>query len=354
VRVLYFGTYERDYPRNAQVISCLRTAGVEVVESHAGLWDSHRHKLSFGIRTVARALRAEVALARRSADGCDAVIVGYPGHIDMPTARRVAGPRPLVFNPLVSLEDTMVGDRGLFSSASLRGRALRAVDRRAFRTADLVVADTAAHAAYYAARFDIRTDRVAVCFVGAEDRLFRPGTRAKGEFNALFVGKLIPLHGLETILAAASLCPDIPFHIVGTGQLDAMLVGAPKNVLHDPWIDYERLPALYRSAGCALGIFGTSEKAERVIPNKAFQALATATPLITSDTVAQRELLRDGRDALLVPAGDPEALASAVRRLAADGMLRAELGARGRETYVASASESALGAVWRTLLERLL
>ena len=29
MRVLYFGTYERGYPRNAQVISCLRRAGVD-------------------------------------------------------------------------------------------------------------------------------------------------------------------------------------------------------------------------------------------------------------------------------------------------------------------------------------
>ena len=39
LRVLYFGTYERDYPRNAQVISCLRGAGVEVVERHEPVWE---------------------------------------------------------------------------------------------------------------------------------------------------------------------------------------------------------------------------------------------------------------------------------------------------------------------------
>ena len=36
----------------------------------------------------------------------DAVIVGYPGHFDVPRARRVAGKRPLIFNPLVSLPDS--------------------------------------------------------------------------------------------------------------------------------------------------------------------------------------------------------------------------------------------------------
>jgi glycosyltransferase involved in cell wall biosynthesis len=354
VRVLYFGTYERDYPRNTQVISCLRGAGVEVVECHARLWESQRHKLSLGVRTMTRAARAELRLARRSANGCDVVIVGYPGHIDMPAARRIAHSRPVVFNPLVSLEDTMVDDRALVSSRSLQGRLLRAVDRRAFRSADLVVADTAAHAAYFGLRFGLDDARLAVCFVGAEDRLFEPGQRADREFSALFVGKLIPLHGLETILAAAALAPEVPFRIVGSGQYDRVLAEAPGNVQCESWIDYERLPDLYRSTGCALGIFGTSDKATRVIPNKAFQALATGTPLVTSDTAAQRELLEDGRDALLVPPGDPGALASAIRRLASDPALRAGLGARGRQTYIEHASEVVLGARWRRLLEGLL
>jgi glycosyltransferase involved in cell wall biosynthesis len=353
VRALYFGTYERDYPRNAQVISCLRTAGVEVTESHAALWESERHKLSPGPRTMLRALRAEGRLARRSAEGCDVVVVGYPGHLDMTAAKRVAGSRPVVFNPLVSLEDTMVDDRGLFAPRSLRGRVLRAIDRRAFRTADLVVADTRAHAAYFATRFDIPQDRLAVCYVGAEDRLFSPGPRRESEFSVLFVGKLIPLHGVETILAAAALAPEIPFHIVGSGQLDTALANTPPNVRHDPWVEYELLPDLYRSAGCALGIFGVSDKAGRVIPNKAFQALATGTPLITSDTPAARELLADGRDALLVPSGDPQELAAAVRRLASDKVLAAEIGMRSRETYVEHASEGVLGARWRSLLEGL-
>ena len=53
-----------------------------------------------------------------------------------------------------------------------------------------------------------------------------------------------------------------------------------------------------------------------MIPNKAFQALACGTPLVTADTPAARELLVDGESALLVPTGDPEALAAAIRRLA--------------------------------------
>ena len=90
-----------------------------------------------------------------------------------------------------------------------------------------------------------------------------------------------------------------------------------------------------------------------MIPNKAYQALATATPLVTADTPAARELLADGRDALLVPAGDAEALAEALRRLAADPALRARLGAGGRSTYEVRASLPVLAGHWRSLLGRL-
>jgi glycosyltransferase involved in cell wall biosynthesis len=90
-----------------------------------------------------------------------------------------------------------------------------------------------------------------------------------------------------------------------------------------------------------------------VIPNKAFQALASAAPLVTADTPAARELLVDGESALLVPAGDPQALATAVRTLAADQELSRRIAARGRATYERRASETVLGARWRGIIERL-
>jgi glycosyltransferase involved in cell wall biosynthesis len=117
------------------------------------------------------------------------------------------------------------------------------------------------------------------------------------------------------------------------------------------WVEYDRLPAELHGAGCALGIFGTSAKAARVIPNKAFQALACGVPLVTADTPAARELLRDGESALLVPPGDPEALADAVRRLVEDDLAE-RVAAGGLATYRERASEAVLGARWRSLLEQ--
>ena len=65
-----------------------------------------------------------------------------------------------------------VNDRGRFKPGGLRARALRAIDRRAFRAADLVVSDTDAHAELFRS---LGARRVETCFVGAEERIFRPG-----------------------------------------------------------------------------------------------------------------------------------------------------------------------------------
>ena len=352
MRVLYFGTYERRYPRNAQVISALRGAGVEVIERHEPVWEGQEEKWSLGPGAAVRLVLAELRLLARRGPRTDAVIVGYPGHLDLLAARRAARGAPVVFNPLVSLTDTLVEDRGRFRHGSFAERALRTIDRRALRSADVVVADTAAHAEFLAGLAGLPRDRFEVCFVGAEERVFQPGWDPEEPFTALFVGKLIPLHGLETILEAARLAPDLRLQIVGSGQLDPLLAGRPANVEWVAWVDYERLPEELNRASCALGIFGTSEKAQRVIPNKAFQALACATPLVTADTPAARELLVDGESALLVPPGDPEALAGALHRLAAEPELAQRLGAAGHAVYRERASEEVLGRRWRGILER--
>jgi glycosyltransferase involved in cell wall biosynthesis len=352
LKVSYFGTYERAYPRNAQVISCLRRAGVDVVEHHASVWDGVREGWSAGTGRALRLATAEARLFLRPPRHFDALIVGYPGHPDLPAAKRAARGRPVVFNPLVSLADTLVSDRRRFRPSSLPARALEAVDRRAFAAADLVVADTAAHGRFFAELAGLND--VAVCFVGAEERLFHPGWEPPDRFVALFVGKLIPLQGIETILGAARLVPEIPFRVVGSGQLAPLLAGRPQNVEHVPWVEYERLPAEIRRAGCTLGIFGTTAKAQRVIPNKAFQALACGAPLITADTPAARELLTDGESAFLVQPGDPAALGRAIARVAGDRDLAGRVAAGGRRAYEREASEAVLGKRWRGIIEQLL
>jgi glycosyltransferase involved in cell wall biosynthesis len=354
LRVLYFGTYERHYPRNVQVISSLKGAGAEVIEAHVPVWEDKQHKFGLGLTSAMRLGLAELRLRRTAIEDFDVMIVGYPGHFDMPQARRIARGRPIVFNPLLSLYDSIILDRGRWGDRSLPARVLKAIDRRAMQRADLVIADTEVHADFFAELSGVDRARIAVCFLGAEEPLFRDGWKRSDGFHCLFFGKMIPLHGLDTIIEAARLVPEIEFRIAGTGQLEGLLEAPiPPNVDWVRWVDHDQIPRELWAAGCSLGIFGTTEKALRVIPNKAYEALACGTPLITSDTPASRELLVDGESALLVPPGNAPALADAVRRVAADPGLAESLSAGGLRIYRERASEAVLGARWVGILKGL-
>ena len=200
--------------------------------------------------------------------------------------------------------DTLVERSRPLPRRLARRRARSAASTAArFGAADLVVADTEAHAEL-PRRARRRPTASRSASSARRSASSSRGWRGAERFTCLFVGKLIPLHGLETILEAARLAPELRFRVVGSGQLErAARRPAAERRLDVPWLDYEQLPAELRAAGCALGIFGTSAKAARVIPNKAFQALACGTPLVTADTPAARELLVDGESALLVAAG---------------------------------------------------
>ena len=127
MRVLNFGTYERAYPRNAQVAACLRRAGVEVVERHIPVWESQEHKWDVGAASALRLLAAELRLLAPPRVQFDVLRVGYPGHLDMAAAKLAARGRPIVFDPLLSLYDSFVADRGRFAPGSLPARLPLAV-----------------------------------------------------------------------------------------------------------------------------------------------------------------------------------------------------------------------------------
>ena len=82
-----------------------------------------------------------------------------------------------------------------------------------------------------------------------------------------------------------------------------------ENVAFHERVPLEDLRLMAEKSHLLLGVFGTTEKTRRVIPNKAYQALCLEKPLLTGDTPAARELLVDGENALLCELGDSEAMA---------------------------------------------
>lgn len=354
--LLWLGTYESDYPRTRVLVTGLEALGVPVAECHRPVWELTRHKAGDFLSprrapaTVWRFARAWASLlSSQRRYRPDAFVAGYPAQLDAPMALAVARARraPLVVDAMISLSDTLTGDRARTGPGGIGASALRALDRLAVRGADLVLTDTAAHADFFAERFGVSRDRLAVVPVGAEDEVFRPAPPPPGPPRALFYGKLAPLHGVATVLAAARLPGTPPLRLIGEGQLGDWLDGelardAPPGLERVSWVSYQQLPREISNAGICLGIFGDSDKAKRVVPNKVFQAMAVGRPIVTADTPAIREVLRPDHDAMLVPAADPEALADALRRLSNDPDLRRSLGHSARRRYEELASPVAV------------
>lgn len=85
----------------------------------------------------------------------------------------------------------------------------------------------------------------------------------------------------------------------------------------------------------------------------AIEAMAAGRPVVASAVGGLPELITDGVEGLLVPAGDATALASALTRVLADPELRARLGAAGR-TRAAAFSTAAMARGTASVYERAL
>ena len=161
------------------------------------------------------------------------------------------------------------------------------------------------------------------------------------KFEVLFYGTFIPLQGIETIVRATSFLPkDVRVTVIGKGQTWADVQGAvPEGVIADERlrfqepVQFEVLPKLLKEAHVALGIFGETAKAARVVPNKVVQAAAMGRPVITADTPAIRQYFRPGKDVELVPPNDPKALADSIISLMSDPERRKSIGLGARRVF---------------------
>ena len=120
-----------------------------MIERHASVWERRRHNWSVGLAAAARVGLAEARLLLGSRrERFDAVIVGYPGHFDLPAARRIARRPAGHLQPArLAPRDPRRGPRPLRGRPRLPRSVLRWIDRIALRRADLVVADTDAERA---------------------------------------------------------------------------------------------------------------------------------------------------------------------------------------------------------------
>lgn len=168
-----------------------------------------------------------------------------------------------------------------------------------------------------------------------------------GDLLVLFVGRLEPEKGIETLLEAwerAELGPNAVLALAGAGTLQRKVAtGGPVRVLG--YVGRSDLPALYAAADVlVLPSVRTATFREPwgLVVN---EAMLQRTPVIASDAVgaAAGGLVEHGRTGLVFPAADAPALARGLRALAADPPARGRLGDEARERALALNPEAWAG-----------
>jgi glycosyltransferase involved in cell wall biosynthesis len=270
----------------------------------------------------------------------------------------------LIFDPLISAYDKQVDERAKLDAASARARRLLAWESALLQRADRVIADTPAHADYFIEVLGADRSKVDVIYVGAEEALFRPCPLAPDALQVprevLFYGSFIPLQGPQVVVDAAKLYrgPPVQWVLLGAGPLrgdcEARAEGLG-NLVFEEWLPYEKLPERIRQADILLGVFGTTPKAGRVIPNKVFQSLACGRPVVTRSAGAYPEALRTAHDRGIewVPAGDARALADKVAALASDRGRLSRLGEAAARTSAEFFSAAVICRQLEAALEKL-
>jgi len=232
----------------------------------------------------------------------------------------------------------------LESRLSSRGRILQAIARGGV---DRWIVLSERNRELMAASRGLAPEGISVVFPGLPEERFRelPSAPAARHEIALepkstsvgAVGRLSQQKRHDVLIEAVALAsrqlPDLRLVIVGEGELETLTRRLAQ----------ERIPGQitftgYRSDAIrllpAFDIFVMSSDFEG-LPFALLEAMASGRPIVTTDVQGAGEAVRDGREGLVVPRRDPEALAEGILTLARDKELAARLGGAARARFLA-------------------
>lgn len=184
--------------------------------------------------------------------------------------------------------------------------------------------------------------RIDVIPNGVDLDLFHPAepeapARGGEEIVLVAVARLIEIKGLQNLIAALALLPAalrarVRLRLCGIGPHEGELrrkahaAGLAEQVEFAGLVSYEQIPEQLRSAD----IFVLPSLQEG-LPLALLEAMASGLPVLATTVGGIPDVVRDGTNGLLVPAGDGPALRDALVRLLGDRALRLRLGETARQ-----------------------
>ncbi|HVV25757.1 MAG TPA: glycosyltransferase [Candidatus Saccharimonadales bacterium] len=297
-------------------------------------------------------------------DRPDAYVVTFRGYETLLFLRLSGVRRPIIFDELINFTEWME-EQGRLRPGTLPYRLFRRWYAWLVKRCRLILADTAAHAAYSAKLNMLSIERYRVVPVGIDETVFDESTPYNPDdtsFTVLYYGHMLPLHGLEYVLDAAvklKANPAIKFRLVGgkkqgaVAKACARAAAAGANLSHESWLPFEALPAAIAEAGLTLGgPFGGTLQSRFVVTGKTYQVLACAAPVLIGANEVQAGFV-DKQNCLIVPQADAEALAATIQWAAEHPKELKAIGKNGRALYEKHFSQAVVNSLAAAMVTEL-
>jgi colanic acid biosynthesis glycosyl transferase WcaI len=260
---------------------------------------------------------------------------------------------------------------GMGTSNSLLYKILAKLAAFLYRHSDRVVVVTSAFEDYLVKHWRVPREKISVIENGVETDLFSPegGTslqkelHTNGKFVVSYIGTMGMAHGLETIIQSAAQLqvtnPEVHFLIVGEGAEKERMIAmaAASNLRNLRFIDQqprEKVPAYIRASDACLVPLKKSDLFKTVIPSKMLEFMSCGCPVILGADGQARAILEEACGGLAIEPENADALADAVRYLAANRETARELGKNGRAYIIRRFSRSRSAGQYIRTLEELL
>jgi glycosyltransferase involved in cell wall biosynthesis len=206
---------------------------------------------------------------------------------------------------------------------------------------------------YLVEHWRVPRDKISVVENGVETGVFAPDPAlarkmreelgSDGKFLVSYIGTMGMAHGLETIIAAAAELktthPEIVFLMLGEGaerEKIAALAGE-RGLVNMHFIGQkprEKIPAYIGASDVCLVPLRRDDLFKTVIPTKMLEFMSCARPVILGVDGQARAILEEARAGLAIKPQSSDALANAIRYLAANRETARRLGQNGREYVI--------------------
>lgn len=177
--------------------------------------------------------------------------------------------------------------------------------------------------------------RIFVVPNGVDKQVFRPRSRASTGTRLVYVGRLIQNKGVQYLLRAMpkilSVHPDASLQLVGDGPMRGYLERMANSLGISHAVAFlgirDDVPDILAEAD----VFIRPSLTEGM-PLAVLEAMSAGLPVVATPVAGVVELVKHGENGLLVPPGDPAALADAVTQLLSDPHRRRSMGSEARRT----------------------